>query len=73
MEFKPGDIVQLKSGGPEMTIKHVGKQNYSDDLGVWCVWFEKVGSRQEIKEYTFDPVVLKPYESPYTSLGTLRG
>jgi uncharacterized protein YodC (DUF2158 family) len=35
MEFKPGDVVQLKSGGPRMTI-----QTLNGDSAT-CVWFEK--------------------------------
>ncbi|MEO8989387.1 MAG: DUF2158 domain-containing protein [Acidobacteriaceae bacterium] len=73
MEFKPGDVVQLKSGGPPMTVEHIGKQNHSDDIVVWCVWSEKVGARQEVKEYTFDPIVLRQYKSPYASIPTSRG
>jgi uncharacterized protein YodC (DUF2158 family) len=38
-EFKPGDVVTLKSGGPLMTISKiepsVGEQR------AWCEWFEK--------------------------------
>jgi uncharacterized protein YodC (DUF2158 family) len=34
MEFKIGDIVQLKSGGPEMTVTGIG-----DEGLVYCVWF----------------------------------
>jgi uncharacterized protein YodC (DUF2158 family) len=39
-EFKTGDVVELKSGGPEMTIESL------DDFGAGrlrarCVWFEK--------------------------------
>jgi uncharacterized protein YodC (DUF2158 family) len=36
-EFKIGDLVQLKSGGPAMTVTEV-----PDGLGdavVWCKWF----------------------------------
>jgi uncharacterized protein YodC (DUF2158 family) len=33
-----GDVVQLKSGGPLMTVKSVG-DNYGT-LTAWCVWFE---------------------------------
>lgn len=33
MKFKIGDVVQLKSGGPEMTIDGI-----SEDT-VHCVWF----------------------------------
>jgi len=32
--FEPGSIVQLKSGGPDMTI-----QEPSTDDHVWCQWF----------------------------------
>ena len=41
MEFKPGDVVKLKSGGPKMTIKKIGPnnlENAKDDAS--CVWFE---------------------------------
>jgi uncharacterized protein YodC (DUF2158 family) len=33
-DFKVGDIVMLKSGGPEMTVANAepGKE-------LWCVWF----------------------------------
>lgn len=35
MEFQVGDVVQLKSGGPRMTVEAV------DEGLVDCVWFEK--------------------------------
>ena len=49
-EFKKGDVVQLKSGGPLMTIKERAKEgNYL------CVWF--VGD--EPKHRTFSGEELK--------------
>lgn len=33
--FNVGDVVQLKSGGPLMTVTEV------EDTTVWCVWFDK--------------------------------
>lgn len=53
-----GDVVQLKSGGPRMTITALG--NYSGGLstgpenGAACVWFD--GKSQ--KEAVFDVAVL---------------
>lgn len=38
-EFKPGDVVQLKSGGPRMTISKIGADAYSIP-SAWCDWFE---------------------------------
>lgn len=35
MVFQDGDVVQLKSGGPQMTV-----EGYEDGLVV-CVWFEE--------------------------------
>jgi uncharacterized protein YodC (DUF2158 family) len=40
MNFKPGDQVQLKSGGPVMTINSIS------DGEAWCEWFDKNGSHQ---------------------------
>ena len=45
-KWKPGDTVQLKSGGPVMTIRRVG-----DNGQVVCNWF--VG--QKIQEADFYP------------------
>lgn len=33
-EFKPGDTVKLKSGGPIMTVQHI------HGLGAHCVWLD---------------------------------
>lgn len=35
-EFKEGDVVYLKSGGPAMTITEITSNDY-----VWCTWFDK--------------------------------
>ena len=45
IEFKAGDVVQLKSGGPLMTVYCI----YLEDLGVSCGWFYE----GEYKNYTF--------------------
>jgi uncharacterized protein YodC (DUF2158 family) len=36
MEFKVGDVVQLKSGGPNMTISGFYNQN---ENSMTCTWF----------------------------------
>jgi uncharacterized protein YodC (DUF2158 family) len=38
-DFKIGDVVQLKSGGPKMTVTSVGTDHYSQEPVVSCVWF----------------------------------
>ena len=40
-EFNAGDVVQLKSGGPKMTIDTIGKFGMgSTHDQAKCVWFE---------------------------------
>jgi uncharacterized protein YodC (DUF2158 family) len=36
-DFKVGDVVQLKSGGPRMTIANMK----SNPAGVLCAWFDE--------------------------------
>lgn len=39
MEFKIGDVVKLKSGGPDMTVEKLGK-GMTGEMFVTCVWFK---------------------------------
>ena len=56
-KFNAGDVVQLKSGGPPMTIS--GEDNYN--RGKYdCVWFK--GASKQVGSFAAD--VLKPYEAP---------
>jgi uncharacterized protein YodC (DUF2158 family) len=51
--FKVGDIVNLKSGSPMMTVTRVGTTN--GEPTVWCVWFLE----SEQKSGTFPPGALE--------------
>jgi len=53
-QFKPGDVVMLKSGGPSMTVASVNGE-FAE-----CVWFEK--NRPFREHYPF--IVLKKDEGP---------
>jgi len=51
-EFKVGDVVMLKSGGPRMTITHLGPyESMLNDKQVRCEWF--------------DPKRLKPFSQNF--------
>lgn len=55
-DFKKGDVVQLKSGGPRMTIQDLGDYGPTGpEEGALCVWFEKDKQQQS----TFDVAVLQ--------------
>jgi uncharacterized protein YodC (DUF2158 family) len=49
-QFKKGDAVELKSGGPPMTVESIGKNGV-----VHCVWFEE----KTLKRDGFEPEDLK--------------
>ncbi|MBT8766874.1 YodC family protein [Metapseudomonas boanensis] len=56
-EIKKGDVVQLKSGGPKMTVEDVGNyggMGMGPEHGAKCVWFEKNKAEQKV----FDVAVL---------------
>ena len=38
-EVKKGDVVQLKSGGPAMTVRWVQQENGNEES--YCEWFDK--------------------------------
>ena len=40
-EFKIGDVVQLKSGGPYMTVVSLNENSMTHTGQIKCQWFEK--------------------------------
>jgi uncharacterized protein YodC (DUF2158 family) len=52
MDFKIGDVVKLKSGGPKMTVSTI------KDGEVWCTWFE---DDKLARPYWFAPDMLERY------------
>lgn len=52
-DFKPGDVVVLKSGGPNMTVAQTG--DIYEQATAWCDWFE--GTKK--MSATFKPTSLE--------------
>lgn len=59
-QFKPGDVVQLKSGGPAMTVRSIADIPSSDGAAtvqsLCCVWY--AGEGQGYSTSFFDPACL---------------
>ncbi len=39
-QFQLGDVVRLKSGGPEMTVEWVGVDGFTNQPVIQCKWFD---------------------------------
>jgi uncharacterized protein YodC (DUF2158 family) len=48
--FNVGDTVQLKSGGPRMTVTGIG--DHHGVMSVWCDWF--IASKKETDVFPID-------------------
>lgn len=57
-EFKTGDTVRLKSGGPLMTVS-----TSSASGGVDCYWFNQSGSEYTSKWETYRAEMLKTVDT----------
>lgn len=55
MAFDPGEIVVLKSGGPQMTVK------LTDEDGVNCQWFNGQG---DLESDSFPEHMLRVWRRP---------
>jgi len=53
-DIKVGDVVQLKSGGPMMTVEWID----TEEDEVECIRFETKGNNQELLRDTFNPATL---------------
>lgn len=60
-QFNPGDTVQLKSGGPVMTVVKFGKFTMGAVEGYQCRWFDE---KNKLTEAVFTEAELKPYVKP---------
>ena len=52
--FKKGDVVILKSGGPKMTVKSIQENK------IICVWWDE--KTNDYKEREFEEDLLEKYE-----------
>lgn len=73
LEFKVGDLVRLKSGGPVMTVEQIGRIAQSESDGVWCVWFERIGNKEVVQRDTFPSVALEVASMPRMESVSLPG
>ncbi len=62
--FKPGDEVQHKSGGPKMIVTEVGEL-------ITCRWFEEIKGVKRTTSDKFQPFELKQYKKPGAGFHTI--
>lgn len=60
IEIKPGNVVQLKSGGPLMTVRWAGEE-YGEP-SICCDWFIQDRAPWKKETATFPPTSLKVVE-----------
>ncbi len=52
-QFKIGDVVRLKSGGPSMTVESIESTG-----SAFCVWFDESDQGSAVRVHAFNPAVL---------------
>jgi len=60
-QWKEGDLVQLKSGGPIMTVESA--TTYEGKTSIFCAWFDKTQKMTG----SFPPATLQRYTEEPTS------
>jgi uncharacterized protein YodC (DUF2158 family) len=66
-EFKPGDVVRLKSGGPAMTVDEIEKKGTA--VSVFCFWFD--GAQLEDGEFAPASLALVAPEQPTPAIALI--
>lgn len=59
-KFSTGDVVQLKSGGPAMTISEVITEYGKPTAKYRCKWFKGASNETSV----FEEETLQPYVAP---------
>lgn len=52
-ELDTGDVVRLKSGGPKMTVKEIGRYGYDETKSAACQWFKTDKAPWEVASEVF--------------------
>ena len=65
--FAKGDVVQVKSGGPVMTVEDFS-QTAAGEPTAWCVWFDENDQKRD----SFRIDVLVKYEEGKVKTRELR-
>ena len=60
-DWKTGDVVRLKSGGPRMTVVKTANEQGSGDTVAVCAWFDMNG---QIQTTNCPPALLVPVAEP---------
>lgn len=71
-EFKKGDVVRLKSGGPKMTVVDTGNyggMQMGPEDGVLCVWFDE---KNKPTERVFDAATIEMHVPPSENMRVTR-
>jgi len=67
-EAGPGDVVTLKTGGPRMTVVHVGPVGFAPGNWLICEWFDEHGELRQ-DQFAQALVQVEPRSIP---LGSVR-
>lgn len=57
-KFKPGDLVQLKAGGPKMVVELVSTGYGTTSTSYYCTWF----SGAKHNHQNFQEEAIEPYK-----------
>ena len=62
-EFKVGDVVELKSGGPDMTVVSIGKDDSVDwSPSVTCKWFTNEAPMTQTDSFPVKALRISPQD-----------
>jgi len=61
MSFPVGETVELKSGGPIMTVIEAGSDAFAGEPHVSCKWFDSAG---KVQSESFPPAALRKAQNP---------
>ena len=50
-KIKEGEIVELKSGSPKMTVKTIDDSKGGSHYPIWCEWFDETTNSFIVRQF----------------------